>query len=301
MRHLVLVMLLLAGPAFAADPARFATPPEAAAAFRAALEADDRAALLVVFGNAAEDLLFTGDPDIDRDNRARVLQAFHVLNRIGPTADDARRVLYLGRNLWPFPFELARGPDGRWAFDAESGRETVIRRRIGRNELDVIALLRAYVRVQSEFRRTDWDGDGVMEFASSVISAEGARDGLYWPDAPGAPHSPVGDFVARASADGFVLGEDVEPPEAYLGYVYRILPGQGPSAPGGAMDYRVNGRMVAGHALIASPAAYGDTGIMTFLVGENGVVFERDLGQDTEAAVDAITVFDPGPGWTPVE
>jgi hypothetical protein len=140
-----------------------------------------------------------------------------------------------------------------------------------------------------------------MAFAAHVISEEGARDGLYWPDAPGAPESPVGDFVARAAAEGFSLEEEVSAPEAYLGYVYHILEGQTWAAPGGAMSYAVNGHMVAGHAMIAYPAAYGETGFMTFMVGENGVVLERDLGPDTLAIAGRIETFDPTPDWAPVE
>jgi hypothetical protein len=301
MRTILIAAILLAGGALAAEPARYADPGAAVAAFRAALDAGGREPLLGVFGDDAEDLISTGDAAEDAANRERLTQAWTELHRIGPGADPSRRVLYLGPRLWPFPFEIAQGADGLWAFDVEGGRETVLSRRIGRNELDVIDLLRAYVRVQADYRRTDWDGDGVMAFAASVISSDGARDGLYWPDEPGAPSSPVGDFVARAAAEGFSLGEDAEAPEAWLGYVYRILPGQGPAAPGGAMDYMVNGRMVAGHAMIAWPAAYGETGVMTFMVGENGVVFERDLGEDTDAAADAIALFDPAEGWTPVD
>lgn len=301
MRTILIATMLCAGGALAAEPARYPDPGAAVAAFRAALDTGGRDALLGVFGDAAEDLIFTGDAAEDAANRAQLLQAWSAVHRIGAAAEPNRRVLYVGPKLWPFPFEIAEGPDGLWAFDVAGGRETVLRRRIGRNELDVIALLQAYVGVQADYRRTDWDGDGVMAFAASVISADGARDGLYWPDAPGAPSSPVGDFVARAAAEGFSLDEEVEPPEAWLGYVYRILPGQGPAAPGGAMDYVVNGRMVAGHAMIAAPAAYGETGVMTFMVGENGVVFERDLGEETDAMAEAITLFDPGPGWTAVE
>ncbi|SEA10965.1 DUF2950 family protein [Rubrimonas cliftonensis] len=293
--------LCLVGAAALSAPARYPAPADAVVAFRAALEADDRAALLGIFGQESEDLLFTGDAGRDADNRAALLEAWSALSRVGPTEDGAGRILYLGRGLWPFPFPIVAVGDGAWAFDAEAGRETVTLRRIGRNELDVIALLRAYVDVQAEYRRTDWDGDGVMAFAAHVISSEGARDGLYWPDAAGAPSSPVGDLVARAAAEGFSFGEEVSPPEAYLGYVYHVLRGQGPSAPGGAMAYEINGRMLAGHALIAYPAAYGETGVMTFIVGENGVIHERDLGEDTLAVAGALELFDPGPGWTPLD
>jgi hypothetical protein len=284
-----------------AEPAFYDSPDAAAAAFRSALEAGGIDPLLSVFGPEAEDILLSGDAEQDRERRRDLLAAWLQMGRVGVETGGDAATIYLGRDQWPFPIPIARGPDGAWAFDVVTGRETVTARRIGRNELDVIALLRAYVRVQAEYRRTDWDGDGVMEFAAHVISNEGARDGLYWPRTPGAPESPVGDFVARAAAEGFSVGGETEGPEPYLGYVYHVLQGQGPKAPGGAMDYVVNGQMVAGHALLAYPAEYGVDGAMSFMVGENGLVLEADLGPDTLAVAAAIARFDPGSGWTPAE
>ena len=284
-----------------AEPARYDSPDAAAAAFRSALEAGGIDPLLSVFGAEAEDLLLSGDAEIDRERRRDLIAAWSRMGRVGVEAGGDSATIYLGRAQWPFPIPIARAPDGAWAFDVETGRETVTARRIGRNELDVIALLRAYVRVQAAYRRTDWDGDGVMEFAAHVISSDGARDGLYWLPVPGAPESPVGDFVARAAADGFNVGGEVEAPEPYLGYVYHVLPGQGPNAPGGTMDYLVNGQMVAGHALLAYPAAYGVEGVMSFMVGENGLVLEADLGPDTLDVAAAIDRFDPGADWAPAE
>jgi hypothetical protein len=292
--------LAMTGAAFA-EPARYDSPDAAAAAFRAALEAGGAEPLLEVFGPEAEDLLLTGDPDEDRENRRDLLAAWSAMGRVGLEASGDVATIYVGREQWPFPIPVVRDAGGAWAFDPEAGRETILARRIGQNELDVIALLRAYVRVQADYRRTDWDGDGVMEFAAHIISTEGARDGLYWPSAPGEAESPIGDFVARAAADGFSVGGEIEGPEPYLGYVYQILPGQGPNAPGGAMDYIVNGAMVAGHALIAYPAAYGVDGVMSFLVGENGRVLEADLGESTLEKASAISLFDPDAKWTPAE
>jgi hypothetical protein len=160
--------------------------------------------------------------------------------------------------------------------------------------------MRAYARVQTRFRQTDYDGDGVMEFASALLSSPGQRDGLYWPPEPGAPESPIGDIIAQAAADGYVVRGQAEPPKPYLGYYFHVLQKQGPNAPGGAMDYVINGNMVAGHALFAFPAAWGDTGIMSFMVGENGVVYEADLGEDTIDRGNAVEAFDPGEPWQPV-
>ncbi len=188
-----------------------------------------------------------------------------------------------------------------WSFDVEEGRAEMLERRIGRNELDVIDLLRAYVRVQSRFRQTDFDDDGVMEFAASILSTPGKRDGLYWPPEDGAPESPVGDAVAEAAAEGYVVDGQEQEPEPYLGYYYHLLQKQGSNAPGGALDYMINGNMVAGHALLAFPSDYGETGIMSFMVGENGIVYEADLGDDTLEAAQDIDSYNPGEEWVPVE
>lgn len=170
-------------------------------------------------------------------------------------------------------------------------------REIGRNELAVIDLMHAYVDVQAAFRLIDHDGDGVMEFARAIISSETARDGLFWIDGDG----PVGDLLARASARGFSDGAQDQAPEPHLGYLYRILQGQSAAAPGGEMSYLVGDNMVAGHALLAVPAAYGESGVHSFLVNENGILLESDLGEDTLSIAAEITSYDPGAIWTPVE
>jgi len=279
-----------------AEPMVFDSPDAATAAVVQALEARDRDGLVVIFGPENEDVVLTGDPVQDRAAWGEFLRDFRTLNLIAVEAGE-RATLSVGRDLWPFPVPIVREADG-WSFDAAAARTEVLHRRIGQNELDVIDLLRGYVEAQAAYRAMDPDGDGLPTFAASVLSTEGMRDGLYWPDAPGAPESPVGDFVARAAAEGYsVAGSGDAEPEPYLGYYYRILTKQGPNAPGGAMDYMVGGHMVAGHALIAFPAAYGDTGVMSFLVGERGVVYEADLGEDTLEVAAAIDSFDPGDGW----
>jgi hypothetical protein len=294
----LLALLLGAAPLAAQDaPARYDTPQAAADAFIAALSGDDRESLLAIFGPEAEDTLSTGDPEEDAEHKADLLRAWETMSRVGVETGGDRAILYFGRDQWPFPIPLARGADGAWAFDMEAGRVEVAERRIGRNELDVMALMEAYVDVQADYRRTDWDGDGVMEFAEHILSSPGLRDGLYWPAEAGAPESPIGDFVARAAADGYVVDAAAVEPEPYLGYYYRILDAQGPAAPGGAMSYRVNGLMVAGHALLAFPADYGETGVASFLVGEAGVVYEADLGEETLDAALAIEAFDPDARW----
>ncbi|WP_084506479.1 DUF2950 domain-containing protein [Geminicoccus roseus] len=300
--HLAFMAVAALGPVAAqAEPTTYASPDEAVGAVVEALEARDREALVAVFGPESEDVVFTGDAGRDRANWSGFLEDWREANRIVTSENGQTATLFVGRDQWPFPAPLEKEADGRWSFDAEAARTEVLERRIGRNELDVIDLLRAYVRVQSDYRKTDWDGDGVMEFASSILSDSGTRDGLYWPAEAGAPESPIGDFVARASADGYSLdGRDVEP-EPYLGYYYRVLQSQGDAVPGGAMSYLVNGHMVAGHALLAFPSAYAETGVMSFLVGENGIVYEADLGEGTLDRADAIDQFDLDEGWIQVD
>jgi hypothetical protein len=296
----VAVLIAAAPVAALADAETFASPEAAAEAVIAALEVPDRERMLAIFGPENEDVISTGDVEEDREIWGEFLRSYREMHRVALDT-EGRATLYTGRDQYPFPAPIVQAGDGSWYFDAPAAREEVMMRRIGRNELDVIDLMRAYVRVQRNYRLTDWDGDGVMSFAGSILSDAGRRDGLYWPDEPGVVESPVGDFMARASADGFSVGGQDAEAEPYLGYYFRILTRQGEAAPGGAIDYMVNGHMLAGHALLAFPAAYGDTGIMSFMVGESGVVYEADLGEDTLAVAAAIESFDPGEGWTPVE
>ena len=282
-----------------AEPAVFEGPEAAVSALVAALEARDRDALIEVFGPENEDVALTGGPEEDRAIWAEFMDDYRTLNRM-EIDNGERATLYIGRDLWPFPADIV-AVDGGWSFDAAGAREEVRLRRIGLNELDVIDLLHGYVRAQAAYRRSNPDGDGLPSFAAGILSSPGTRDGLYWPPEPGAPESPVGDFMARAAADGYGFeGVDVEP-DPYLGYYYRVLRKQGPSAPGGAVNYVVDGRMLAGHALLAFPADYGGSGIMSFMVGEAGVIYEADLGEDTLSVADAIDVFDPGEAWSQVE
>jgi hypothetical protein len=292
-----LALLALTLPALA-EPARYDSPEAAVSAVVAAVEAKDPAALLAIFGPENEDVVFTGTPEQDREIWRGFLHSYRERSRIEMDG-DARAVLHIGREDWPFPAALVL-QDGTWAFDGAGAREEVALRRIGLNELDVIDLLKAGVAVQARFRQTDHDGDGVMEFAASILSSAGQRDGLYWPDEPGTEPSPIGAQMARAAADGYNMGDGDSPPDPYLGYYFRILQAQGPAAPGGAMDYKIGGNMVAGHAILAYPADYGVTGVMSFMVGENGIVHESDLGPDTVQIGNAITVFDPSEGWAPV-
>jgi hypothetical protein len=289
-----LSLALIAAPALA-EPQRFASPDAAVEALVAAVRAKDRAAGLAIFGPENEDVVLTGEDAADAEAWTNFIEAFDELHRIAPAVDGVA-TLYIGKNQWPMPIPIARGADGLWAFDAEAAREEIFFRRIGRNELDAIATLRAYGPVQARFRAVDHDGDGVMEFAARITATAQTRDGLHWPTGADGVESPVGDLAAAADADA-----PAETREPLHGYYYRILTAQGPAAPGGAMAYRVNGNMVAGHALLAFPADYGESGVMTFMVAENGLVLEADLGPETGALASGIVVFDPGEGWAPAD
>jgi hypothetical protein len=294
-----LAATLATGLAAEAAPQTYDTPEAAVADLIEALEARDRAAVLAVFGPENEDILSTGNPEEDREIWGQFLGFAQEMTSIDIVSED-RAALVVGLDFWPFPAPIVRTEAG-WSFDAEAAREEVTMRRIGRNELEAIRILRRASEVQAAYRLVDHDGDGVMEYAASILSSPGAKDGLYWPAEEGGPLSPFDDRVARANLTGYAIdGQDVEP-DPWEGYYFRILQGQGPAAPGGAYSYLVNGNMVAGYAVVAFPARYGDTGIMSFMVGENGVVLEADLGEETLETAMAIEVFNPDDTWFPVE
>lgn len=294
------VFAVLASTAAAtAEPARFASPEAAVAALVGALETSDRDAVLKVFGPETEDILSTGNDVKDRQVWGDFLSNVRAFSRIEVNdADNA--VLYSGRDRWPFPIPIVLDDNG-WSFDAEEGREEILMRRIGLNELAVIDIMAKAAAVQLEFRRLDHDGDGVKEFASAILSDPGQRNGLYWPDEPGTERSPLENAIARANDAGYNLDGTDQDPDAYVGYFFRILQSQGPAAPGGAHNYMVGDNMVAGHALLAYPADYGDTGIMSFMVSESGTIYEADLGAETLRKAEAILWFDPAEQWKMVE
>lgn len=288
---LTIAAFLAAAPAGAAE---FAGPQEALDALVAAAEAGDSSALLAVLGEEAQDLV-ADTPEERRENRAAFLALYGDGYRFLPVEDGVVEVL-LGADGWPFAIPLVRDEAG-WSFDVAAGREELLAREIGFNELEVIALMDVYGDLQTAFRLSDHDGDGVMEFARSVLSSADARDGLFWPG----DGSFVGERLAMAAAHGWSDGEEHYQPEPHFGYVFRILQGQGDTAPGGAMSYLVNDRMVAGHALLAVPASYGETGVHSFMVAENGEILEADLGPETAERAADITLFAPDGDWAPLE
>ena len=286
---------LFAGPVIA-EPARYSTPQDALEALMTGLRAADKTAVLTVFGEDAADYLSDGDPVEDQLNRLTLLGLYQEGYRFEPQ-DDSSVMIALGAEGWLFPVPVSKDEGGQWSFDNEAGREEVRLREIGGNELEIIELLEAYVEIQRNFRQADMDGDGVMEFAQQVISSSAeARDGLFWPN----EDTMLGELFARASATGYNDGTTDQPPEPFFGYYFRILTEQSDAAPGGKMNYIVNGNMVGGHAILAVPAIYGETGIHSFMVSENGLILEAVLGEDTLELAAMIESFDPTEIWTAV-
>ena len=274
-----------------AEPATYQSPQDAFDALVGAVETSNLAALETVMGSEDVDLVVSDDRVENRVARELFLALLSDGYRFQREKNGV--TLLMGADSWPFPIPIVKRDDG-WQFDAVAGREELLARQIGLNELDVMDLMRVYVDLQSEFRLTDHDGDGVMEFAASIISSAEDRNGLFWPGG-----GIVGETLARASATGWSDGEQDYEPEPFLGYYFTILNAQGASAPNGAYSYLVGGNLVAGHALLAVPAEYGETGVHSFLIGENGILFLADLGEDTLARAEAIIVYDPDAEWEP--
>jgi hypothetical protein len=272
----------------------FASPGEAARELAAALQAGDVKAMLEVLGPGARELVQSGDAVADRAGRERFLKAYEEANAI-ERSGDAKAALSVGRDAWPFPVPIVKGAAG-WRFDARQGREEILNRRVGRNELNAVQAVLAYVDAQREYYLRNPAGDKLLHYAQRFASTPGKRDGLYFPTNAGERPSPLGPLFSAAKAEGYAKRE-AGAPIAYHGYRYRILRGQGPQANGGAYDYVAQGRMIGGFALVAWPASYGNSGVMTFIVNHGGVVYEKDLGPDTVAAVQKITRFDPDKSW----
>lgn len=288
-------LCLSVGTAAAQEATDFESPQAALESLIDALSSGSAAALIAVLGPEAEGMVRPDDSDERAADWKELVDGYNEGYRLVPQGAD-RVEIELGRDDWPFPIPLDRGETG-WSFNVADGLAEIRRREVGQNELGMIEVLNAYVEIQRDFRLTDHDGDGVLEFAAQLISSEGARDGLYWPG----EDSPVGDLAARASFEGFASDGEDTGPEPLLGYYLRMLNAQGPNAPGGEMEYIINGNQVAGHAMLAIPAEYGVTGIMTFMVAENGVVLEADLGDSTLEIAEDLTSYNPTELWKVAE
>jgi hypothetical protein len=292
---LAFAALGLAPNAFGAAPAgpkTFDTSKQAADALVAGAEKQDVPALLAIFGPDGAALVNSGDEVQDRNDRAAFAELAKEKLELATDPKDKKRVaLVVGKEDWTFPVPLVQ-KNGKWSFATKTGLREIVDRRVGSNELDAIEICHGYVEAQKEYASEDRDGNGIREYAQRVISTEGKRDGLFWKNSDGTPGGPIGDKVAAAIAQGY---KDRTKP--YHGYHFRVLKRQGPAAPGGAIDYVIDGKMIGGFALVAWPAAYRVSGVKTFMVSYGDVVYEKDLGQDTAKVASRIESFNPDKTW----
>jgi hypothetical protein len=275
----------------------FASAEEAVKALIDAAKAGNQEELMAIFGPAAKDVLSSGDAVEDKAVRERFLKAYEAKNALVQDG-DARAVLQIGPHDWPFPIPIVK-KNQQWSFDTKKGKEELNNRRIGRNELSTIQTCLAYVDAQREYAAKDRDTDGLFEYAQKFVSTPGTKDGLYWEAKPGEEESPFGDLFARATREGYKKTDNK--PTPYHGYFFKILKAQGKNAPGGAYDYVVKGRMIGGFGMVAYPANYGVSGVMTFVVNHDGIVYEKNLGKDTAKIAQAMKLFNPDKTWKKVE
>jgi hypothetical protein len=291
-------VLPCAQPSIAAQSAQrsFASPEEAAQALAAAIKANDAKAMLAVLGKDAQPLISSGDPVADQNVRDRFSQYYEEAHSLVKSG-DGDTVLQIGSDDWPFPIPLVQS-DGGWRFDTAAGKEEILDRRIGANERSAIQACLAYVDAQREYYQRNPDHASLLHYAQKLASSPGQRDGLFWDAKPDEEESPLGSVFARARAEGYAGSGRGIP---YHGYYFRILAAQGPAAAGGAYDYLAHGKMIGGFGLVAYPAKWNASGVMTFIVNQDGVVFEKDLGPNTAAAAKAIKTFNPDNTWRRVD
>jgi len=270
----------------------FKSPDEAAAALATAVKSGAKQDILKVLGPDGDDIVSSGDEVADAEARNKFTSAYDAKHSV--KVDGKKASLIVGPDDFPFPIPLVHNKAG-WEFDADEGRQEILFRRIGRNELDTIQTCLAFVDAENEYADKD-HGDGVGAYAQRIVSSPGKQDGLYWKSE--ANDSPLGALAAEAAAEGYQAGGE---PQPYHGYYYRILTGQGQSAPGGALSYVIKGKMIGGFALVAWPAEYGNSGVTTFIVNHAGVVYQKDLGKDTEAIAKRMMWFDPDRSWSKAE
>ena len=271
----------------------FASPEEVMKAFTEAVQADDTKEIMAILGPGGEDIVSSGDPVADKDVQERFMKEYQEKVDFVKEKEDRVSVI-MGNDNWPFPIPIMKTAGG-WVFDTKAGREEVLNRRIGRNELNTLQVCLAYVEAQQEYASADWEQDGIVQYAQKVFSDPGKRNGLYWEVTEEEPASPLGPLVAEAADEGYK--KTSEKPIPYHGYYFKILKGQGPKAPGGAYSYVINGHMVAGFALVAWPAEYRVSGVMTFVVNQNGIVYEKDLGPKTGDIVKTVKLYNPDQTW----
>jgi DUF2950 family protein len=292
----VIFSLGLSAASFAATPQQksFSSAEEAVKAALAAAKANNDKELLAIFGANAKDIISSGDAVADKQRRAQFLAAYDEKNRLAKEGDNT--VLIVGKDDWPFPIPLVKQGD-KWIFDTAQGREEILNRRIGDNELFTIQSLLAVVDAEREYAMKTTDKTGLREYAAKFVSDPGKKNGLYWETKAGEPESPLGPILTRAKGEGYKKDATGAVPP-YHGYRYRILTAQGKDAPGGAYSYIVKGKMIGGFAVVAYPAEYGNSGVMTFVVNHDGKVFQKDLGKNTATTAAAIKEYNPDKTWS---
>jgi len=276
----------------------FASPDEASNALLAAAKSGDQNALLAIFGPDSKEVIYSGDAVQDKNTATAFAAGYGVMHR-WRNMPDGTQMLMVGADNFPFPIPLKKNADGQWFFDTAAGKDEVLNRRIGRNELAIIEASGAVSDAQAEYFSQLHDGEKTKQYASKFISDPGRQNGLYWKPADGQPASPLGPLAAFATAEGY--SAKPEGHTAFHGYYFRMLKGQTDKAPGGAKDYMVNGKMTGGFAFVAYPAEYGNSGVMTFIINQDGVLLQKDLGKTTTETATAMNAFDPDPSWTIVE
>lgn len=290
----IATIVCLAGSPLHAQQA-FQTPEKAASAFASAVKSGTESEMLKVLGKGGKDIIDSGDAVADAAAREKFTTAYDTKHSVS-SEGDKKTVMIVGSENFPFPVPIIRTKSG-WKFDTDAGRIEILYRRIGRNELDTIQTCLAYVDAQNDYADKDRTGAGPGVYAQRIVSHPGRQDGLYWPTSGGST-SPLGELMAAASAQGYQTGSG---PQPYHGYYYRILTRQGPHAAGGKLNYVVDGKMIGGFALVAYPAVYDNSGVMTFLVNHAGVVYQKDLGPDTVELAKRVTSFDPDQSWKKVD
>jgi hypothetical protein len=280
----------------AAQQKTFSSPEEAVRATITAAKNNDDKELLAIFGPAAKELMFSGDAVADKERREQFLAAYNERNRID--TDGENRILIVGKQDWPFPIPLVKKGNS-WVFDTAKGREEILNRRIGQNELFTIQTCLAIVDAQREYAMKDRDTNGLLEYAQKFVSDPGKKNGLYWTAQQSETQSPLGPILARAKTEGY--RKSPYGPSSYHGYYYKMLTAQGKDAPGGAYSYLVKGRMIGGFAVVAYPAEYGNSGVMTFIVNHDGKVFQKDLGKNTASLGQNMKEYNPDKTWTEVK
>jgi hypothetical protein len=291
------ILICLPPGAHAADVGKtFATPDEAVASFATVIRTRNVDSLREVLGPDSQDLENPDRVQAAKEFRAvaeALDQRTHLVRE-----SETNYVVELGTNSWPFPIPIVKNSAGRWFFDTAAGKEELLNRRIGKNELEALQVMRAYVTAQREYVKRDHTGDGLLQFAQKLGSSPGKTDGLYWPPEVNGEISPLGPLIAEAQGAGyFGNGSDVGP-QPFYGYFFKVLKGQGKHAPGGKLDYVVKGKMTKGFALVAWPAEYDESGVMTFIVNQQGLVYQKDLGEETSKLVSKMTLYDPDESWS---